>query len=621
MRFSAVAFLLPSIVRSRRRSRVADILLLLLRSAALIFLALAFARPSYLSKSLLGTDEPRAVAVIVDNSLSMGYGDNFRKALSEARRVLDDVPDGSFVIVAPLVGGGTRVSLFTEKRDAFRELGKINLTNLYTDNVGRVEEIYAALQAAPLEKREVVLITDFQRNGWRFEPRYDWLRFIDVSDEERPGNMAVTGVEVEVEGAYARISASVSNFGETKAMGVVATLKLGDIEINRVLDVGPRAVSKVEFTVSTLGFRGGDVSGRVSIRGDKLPVDDTRYFIISSRSKPGVLVVDGDMRGDPRSSETFYLTRALETMGEGSSLSFNVRDGESFLAEDLGRYDSIVLANVGFLDSVAKDGIVRFLNSGGKLLIFLGDRINGLLYNALMGDVLPGEIGFAVDADSGIGVLSEGALANLLSGSLGGVRVKKYFLIRPYEDVETMLRADSGSPLLLHKKVGSGDVYLFASTADTSWNTLPLSTAFLPLVGKLLDVAGSEVLAKRDPEVGEALNLSIRGKTKPLRVLVPDGREINPAEGGGLFVETRVPGIYEVVEGDGSRFLFAVNVDPKESDLAKLTLAGGDGGGSAEAGVAWRYRELFPYFLWVVLIFVTSEAVACFFTKVSKPTQ
>lgn len=621
IRFSAVAFLLPSSVRSRRRSRLVDILLLVLRCAALVFLALAFARPSHLTASLLGTDEPMAVAVVVDNSLSMGYGDNFKRALGEAKRVLGEIPDGSFVLVAPLVGYGVESLLLTEKSDALSKLGEIALTNSYTDNVGRIEEVYTALQEAPREKREVVFITDLQRSGWRIKPRYDWLRFIDVSEEKRPGNMAVTSVDVEVADAYARIGAVVSNFGEAEAKGVVVTLGLGDIEINRVLDLGPLTASKVEFTVPALGFPEGDVAGRVSIGGDKLPADDTRYFIIPGRRKPGILVVDGDMRGDPRSSETFYLTRALEAVGEETSLSYVVRDGESFLTEDLSRYDSVFIANVGFLDSAAVEGIVRFLGGGGKLFVFLGDRINGALYNALLGDILPGEIGVATDEDSGVRVSDQGALAGLLRGSLGGARIKRYFLIRPRDGVETLLETESGSPLLIHRGVGGGEVYLFASTADTNWNTLPLSTAFLPMINKLLDLGRRDALSKRELKVGEPMSPSILGRAKPSRIVIPGGREINPVEGGSLFVETHVPGVYEVVWDDGSRFLFAVNVDPKESDLAKLSLGEGGGAARAEASVTWRYRELFPYFLWVSLVLVTSEAAACFFTRGGRPTR
>lgn len=91
--FSSLMFLSPSPPRLTRRSRLTNLVLLLLRAAALALLAFAFARPF-----LASADDPaalaargRRVAVLVDTSASMRRGDLWPQAVAQAERALADL--------------------------------------------------------------------------------------------------------------------------------------------------------------------------------------------------------------------------------------------------------------------------------------------------------------------------------------------------------------------------------------------------------------------------------------------------------------------------------------------------------------------------------------------------
>src|SRR5687768_17701168 len=75
--FGSLMFLSPSPPRLTRRSRLTNIILLLLRAAALALLALAFARPFFQRNEDLSTSRAagKRVAVLVDTSASMRRGD------------------------------------------------------------------------------------------------------------------------------------------------------------------------------------------------------------------------------------------------------------------------------------------------------------------------------------------------------------------------------------------------------------------------------------------------------------------------------------------------------------------------------------------------------------------
>src|SRR4051812_19756068 len=91
--FSSLMFLQASPPRLTRRSRLTNILLLILRACALILLALAFARPFFAGAADADANNSagRRVALLVDTSASMRRGDLWRQAVDQAEKVLSDV--------------------------------------------------------------------------------------------------------------------------------------------------------------------------------------------------------------------------------------------------------------------------------------------------------------------------------------------------------------------------------------------------------------------------------------------------------------------------------------------------------------------------------------------------
>ena len=88
--FSSLLFVPTSPPRLTRKSRLDNLLLLILRAAALSLLAFAFARPFFTEAALLdfSSARNRRVAILIDSSASMRRGDLWRQAIAEADKVL-----------------------------------------------------------------------------------------------------------------------------------------------------------------------------------------------------------------------------------------------------------------------------------------------------------------------------------------------------------------------------------------------------------------------------------------------------------------------------------------------------------------------------------------------------
>ncbi len=145
-----------------------------------------------------------------------------------------------------------------------------------------------------------------------------------------------------------------------------------------------------------------------------------------------------------------------------------------------------------------------------------------------------------------------------------------------------VLSLGNGDPLVVEEAIARGRVVLIGTSAEVAWSGFPLWPSFVPLVQEMLSylVAGETV--KRNLTVGEpiAVTAPATAADSPATVQTPDGRSLNLAlrlhgETAGLeFADTGRSGFYIVQIGSplNRREEFAVNVDPKESDLAQLTL-------------------------------------------------
>src|SRR5271157_1587120 len=90
--------------QSKKRMRIKNWLLLLARMAILALMALALARPRLYTEVPLGDESvPTALGLVFDTSLSMGYKENGKTRLDEAkeraRALLDQISDSSLVFV------------------------------------------------------------------------------------------------------------------------------------------------------------------------------------------------------------------------------------------------------------------------------------------------------------------------------------------------------------------------------------------------------------------------------------------------------------------------------------------------------------------------------------------
>src|SRR5439155_18375365 len=100
VKWAAMDFLRQALQQNRRILQLRDILLLVLRTAAILLFGLALARPYFAARfEAFDERQPLHAVILIDNSLSMAYesldGSLLDKAKERARQLIEKLPAGS----------------------------------------------------------------------------------------------------------------------------------------------------------------------------------------------------------------------------------------------------------------------------------------------------------------------------------------------------------------------------------------------------------------------------------------------------------------------------------------------------------------------------------------------
>ena len=314
--WGAMDFLRDALKRSRRIVQLRDILLLILRTAALLLFGMALARP-YFSRSGDGQvdpGQPLHVVLVIDNSMSMAYRQGGGTLLDEAkargRELIEGLPEGSRATVMPLCGGPSfSRDAYRTRQDAVEALNQIEVVDragtaaqaadLARDTIAQAADIPAAAQ-------RFVFIGDQQLTDWKgasLGPPLAGLPEMQVVDVSapHPENTWISEFRL-LDGmadttAPARFVVLVSHQGATARPHVQVTLSIDGAEVqSKMVDLQPGQTAEVLFDHQfTDPPEPGGVrwsAAKMLLPPDRLEIDDSRSLVVPVVAALPVVLVD-----------------------------------------------------------------------------------------------------------------------------------------------------------------------------------------------------------------------------------------------------------------------------------------------------------------------------------------
>jgi len=369
--WAAMKYLLLSIEQTSRRLKFQELLLLIVRCAVLVLLAVALARPLFSSVSTGGREAVDAVFVF-DTSYSMGAREGKQLRLdfakSAALAVMDHLPAHSTVQIvtcsdkAILLGPRE-----PDKLDLARDLIKqLELTHLATDMAPGVVEAVEALKRGNSPNKELYLFSDMQKLG--FEQNAGTLTtslkalsakatvYMVRCGSQNPRNVAVVGIApqsgIPRPGERVGFAVLVRNTGTVKVQNLRVALSVDGKE----KQPEEQPIDKLEpgetraLTLTTKLDKAGLRVLTATVKYDDLDADNRYDQVILVRDQVRVLVIDGALDAkEPRNSSSYYLMHALLPVKEELRAKYHVRTTlltpRQASAAELNRHDICILVN------------------------------------------------------------------------------------------------------------------------------------------------------------------------------------------------------------------------------------------------------------------------------------
>ncbi len=655
VRLPTVELLRRSQKKLARGLRLKQLLLLALRVAIFVLLPLALARPfrSAGNDAVADARLPTATVIIVDDSASMTApgqrgATRFEDAVLAATERIEALRAWDQVAVVFAGGGDARTgaALSDQHRAAIERLEAREPGGARSE-LGEGFAVARALFATSrLPARRTVVFSDHAAEAWASVGAPDVaglgeLVLIDVGDES-PRNVSVEGVRAASapEGGVGtwQIEADIRCAGACDEADVPVSLVVDGTEVATTLVRPGQSVATAVFT-HTLGEVEGAVPIEVRVRdGQGAAADDSGWALVSRDAAARVLLVNGDARSVQFNDELYFAERALEAPSpERRPRVLSTVERPAVGRAELDGVDVVVLANVGALDAPDVGRLVEFVEGGGGVLFTVGDRVDPMPFNAAFAPLLPRplrdlrQLARPGDPDLGLRATRLGAVDAMhpifrVFSAPGGETLQsgvvwEYALVesRAVADERVLASFADGAPALVERRIGSGSALLWLSSIDLAWTDLPLRTAYLPLLHRIVDHLARRGAPSAAAEVGVAhtLDVSVYGAER-VAITPPAGERVTLGVDPGATSVTYVPtslGVHTVDVGGASTLAPASELtfvavspaaerDPARVDESELdALRDASTAGVAQAETAREQgRSLWPPLLFALLV-------------------
>lgn len=536
-------FLMDSYIQQRRKLKLLELLLMLLRTAFVALIIFTLSRPVLHRFNWLSGQNGRDVAIIIDAGASMGLRTGGTTSLERAQAAARSIVG----LLAPddhvtLVRAGEKPQVLANRlagqpQPILEEIGRVKPGATSSNIAAAFEEIFGAPQHG---SRVVYILTDASRRAWAplagnpltQAPASDrQVVVMNVGPTTPVINLAAIGEPPRllhpIVGLPVLLSATVVNGSSEHPKDTLLSVMLDDQQVSQIpLSLQPG--QKITKAVTVTPTRAGTIRGRFQLPADAFPDDDAYLFCLNVEPKVSVVIATPPPAPPPAGAADLFIRTALksplaaetgqfnETQKIAASLDVTSVVSSALTDAMLTAADVVILADVP-IDASLGPLLRKFVSAGGGLMIFPGAHVQPDACNAnLLNPPAPAAAGAILGARptllAPVGNLDDEAKFQPLSSIdlthpilsafaepgtdyFGTVRIYRYFPIRlpPAKDLagnsletadrsNVLMRLPDRTPMLVESKLGEGKILLAAFPPTPDWSNVPLKPQFVPIL-------------------------------------------------------------------------------------------------------------------------------------------
>jgi hypothetical protein len=597
--FSTIKYLLSLQKTRMRKVKIRQILLLILRTLALLAIAFAFARPTSEGGYLpaLGGKTTTTALLLLDVSGSAmsetNSGSFFEKSIEKATQVLGNFTEKEKVEI--IAFGSTIIYDSGEPSSDFERL-RVALKAIKPSQSKAAPQpafakAFAALKASHDPNLEIYLFSDLQGEPWKnfeFElfqtERLDVKLFITRTSSKGIDNVSVEQVrfpnQLITSGREFSLQAEIKNHKLENSADLLVSLDVGDKKVSQTdLTIAPAATGKVSFSYAAPG--GGFLYGSVGIDDDDLMPDNRNYFAMRVPSASRILLIAED------DQEAFYLQKALApSTSEGIAKQVDLVGSLQGSTSNLFSYNAVIVNIKGQIPAALTSSLRNYLNAGGAVMFLMrpnldikdfSERISSSLFGLTVVESPP-----APSLTAGKYILNRfdfdhplfSPYKQFTSDKLPQAEFLGHFKTVEAASATVLARFSDNAPAVLEGSVGKGKALLCTFSLDNRYSDLVDRPFMVILLNRSMEYLVAEPLNQREALVaGSEITRELGAQNAKQFALVNpsnDTTQLSPAFRTGEVIfdlgRLQQPGIYRIL-GDGAPVdVFALNFPMEESN-------------------------------------------------------
>lgn len=581
--FSNVQFLKSVEQQHSSREKLKNLLILLSRVLAIIFLVLVFAQPyipvNQQKKSLLNN----TVSIYIDNSYSMEAINKDGNLLDEATRRAKEIVKGFGIndrfqlLTNDFEGRHQRLLNQEEFLKALDEVKISAATRNLQQILNRQENVFSGA-ANPY----IFVLSDFQKSITSTKklitnPDIQYA-FVKLNATTLP-NIAVDSIWMlspnHQPGANERLVVQLKNYSPEAANNVPLKLTINQQQ-KGLGSVTIPAEQSIRDTLNFSGLNAGWQKGIVSIKDFPVTFDDTLSFSFKVDKSLPVLSVNGSNAGN-------YI-RALFAADDYYKLTENPEHSVNY--NGFANYGLIVLNGLQNPSTGLAQQLKNYINAGGLVVVFPDPGADIQVYNTFLAALSLPVIQSLNKTENKVDQIDLQhpifkTVFEEIPKNLDLPAVSRYFSFVESNaaNKENILTLPGGKLFFAKFGMGNGAVYLAATGLNGADGNLARHPVFVPLMYRVALSGGTagtlyHYLGSDNVLSGKKINL---GKNQALKLTagsfetIPEIRQVD----GKILIYTadqvRKPGFYELRLADSLLSVYAFNSGRTESDMHYLS--------------------------------------------------
>ena len=580
--FSNVKMLEDIKKKTRRESKIQQLIVLMLRILGIAALVIAFAQP-YIPSPNQKNKNGNLVTIFVDNSSSMEANSKSGSILYDAVDIAKAIVNAfsyndDFVLTTQDFSG--EESHVLNKDEMLEQLDKVQISpNSHTFDEILTFENNTCINS---HKQNIIhyYLSDFQKNNFKISSlktdnnSNDYLIPMPTKESNNVGVDSCWFMSpVFKVGKEVVLLARIHNYGKTDINKLPVKLYINDKQkaIAAIdLKAGSYTDCRMNYNIETSGTQ----CGRIVIEDAPITFDDQLFFTYEVTDNSHILVIDDQPN---RFLNALY--------GKDSVFTYETMNYNQVNYTKLKSCQVVIMSEVPKVSTGLADELSKFVNGGGTLLVLPAQDMDMSSWNHFLGNLGAGTYGTFSTTELKCGSINmqsvyyKGALEKT-DEHLDMPTVLKHYSINSgsRQGSETIMTLENEDPLLNAYNVEKGKVLLSAvAMNDDFGNTHRHALFFVPMhnIGimsvmqtRLYNIIGVDIMQTLPIKNDNSDNLfNLKARTGN-NEFIPEQRSVGNETALYFHNQVHESGFYDIVK-DGNKYgTLAFNRDRKESDLS-----------------------------------------------------